>query len=72
MRTQLPLRLLTAGIPALLWGFVTRDAWFGCGIFIIATLATASREREPFGARLERALVIGTTLALVRLYSFGH
>lgn len=69
MLNQLPLRLLTAGIIALLWGLVTRDAWFGGGIFVITMMATASREREAFGAKLQRALVIGTTLAMVRLYS---
>jgi len=75
MRRQLPLRLLAGGIVALVWGFVTQDAWFGGGVLMIATTSTASRTAEPFATKFERALLIGVTLALVRLYAMknlGH
>lgn len=69
---QLPIRALAGALTALLWGIVTRQAWFGFGVFVIATTSTVSNIEESFAIKLERALVISGTLALVRLYTLRN
>ena len=66
---QLPLRLVVAALVASTWGLVARDPGLGIAILCCASLATASREPECFPPKMERALVVGVTLAVVRLYA---
>ena len=66
---QLPLRLFVALLVATTWALVARDPGLGVAILCCASLATASREPEPFPRKLERALIVGVTFAVIGLYT---
>jgi hypothetical protein len=68
MLHQLPVRLFAAALVAVMWAVVTRDPSLGGVILCCAAAATATRDREAFPVKLERALLVGIAFAVIRLY----
>ncbi len=61
-------QLLAAALAALAFGLLSASPWVALETFVTSAVATGSREPQPFGRRLERALLLGTMFAVGQLY----